>query len=91
MSNVSDTSKQAYLDLIPKLGRLQRQIYDFLQNQEHALTNTEISRHTGIAINVITPRILELRMKGLVYEATKRPCTMTGRTASAWRAQKEFI
>ena len=40
-----------------------------------------------LPINTITPRIFELRQKGLVVEHEKRKCTITGHPAIAWRVK----
>lgn len=47
-------------------------------------SNSEIARHLGLPINCVTPRVHELRQKGRVVPAMKRPCKVTGRYVIAW-------
>lgn len=89
-TNVRDTSLRAYAgDVKPTLGDRQRIVYRALQEQ-HALgvvsmTNSELAEMLSWPINTITPRIYELRAKGVVVEDCKRACKLTGRMAYAWR------
>lgn len=41
-------------------------------------TNTEISRKTGIPINIVTPRTNELIKDGILELGAKRECSITG-------------
>lgn len=65
------------------LGKRQRQVYETIQTNG-PITNCEISRHLGLAINVITPRTNKLVQFGLVEEKDRRKCNITWRTAIAW-------
>jgi len=66
----------------PTLGTRQQSVLDALRGD---MTNSEIALKLGVPINTITPRIFELREKGLVVEFTKRKCRVTGRTAISWK------
>lgn len=81
---VADTSLLAYSDIKVDLGARQKKILEII-TYLGSCTNTEITRYSGIAINRVTPRVLELRDKGLVILDTKRKCKVTGRLAMAWR------
>lgn len=77
------TSRRAWREEIqPHLGERQEAVLDALTGD---MTNSEIAAKLGASINTITPRIFELRAKGLVTEFTKRKCRVTGRTAISWK------
>jgi len=78
---MQQTSIIAYLQLQPELSTRQEQIYKTLQKIGVA-TNKDLSNNTGLPINSITPRILELRKKGLVK--AEYYTQQNGRTAIAW-------
>jgi hypothetical protein len=52
-------------------------------------TNNELAEFLQWPINIVTPRIFELRAKGKVEESSRRPDGVTGRRAIAWRIKKE--
>lgn len=93
------TSKQALqFPVFPKLGDLQRAVYYELACYPD-LTNQEIAKHLNLEINVVTPRVHELRREWLdqntgsispplVVPAGKRICRITGHRVMAWRAVK---
>lgn len=76
------TSLSAYRDVQPYLGERQALVLGALEGE---MTNSEIARAVNLPINVVTPRVFELRARGLVENAGKRACTITGRTALTWR------
>ena len=80
---VADTSLLAYTDIKSTLGTRQKEILEIIKYLG-SCTNSEITRYSGIAINRVTPRVLELRDKGFVILDTKRECKVTGRLAMAW-------
>lgn len=82
---VQETSRIAYAqDVFPTLGDRQHEVYEILKTAQ-SLTNSEISVLLDKPINTITPRVFELRHLGLVKEDKKRFCSITGRTAIAWK------
>lgn len=86
---MQQTSIFAYHSLDKKqIGKRQQQVLDALKEIQPA-TNRAISEHSGIPINVVTPRMGELVRKRLVNEAYTDFDT-TGRRAIFWtsRAQK---
>jgi len=82
---VRDTSVQAYRD-IKSLGARQKVVLDVIRYLG-APTNSEICRYLGLPINTITPRTYELVKKGMVCDAGKKECPVTGRIAYAWRVK----
>jgi Mn-dependent DtxR family transcriptional regulator len=83
MHNTQQTSLFAFIDIKPEITGRQKLVYEELQKHEN-MTNTEISQSLNIPINAITPRIHELRKKGLVNLATTRKCRVTGKNCCAW-------
>lgn len=78
-----DTSLLAYCDIKEELGARQQTILDVI-TYLGSCTNSEISKFSKLPINVVTPRVYELREKGCVVLDTKRFCKVTGRLAMAW-------
>ena len=85
--NMQDTSLEAYFDkVLPNINRKQKAILTFFYNYKNCnYTNAEISDKIGWAINRVTPRVLELRHKGLLISSGRRMCTVTKNSAYAWR------
>lgn len=91
MSQVTETSRQAYYSEIkPTLGERQKLVYGIFSGNTN-WTNSEIADYLGIPINTVTPRVFELRKMGLLVEAIKRPCRITGRTAIAWKIKSATL
>jgi hypothetical protein len=86
----ADTSLHAYALATQNLGKKQKEVLDTLRFFPDA-TNAEIAARLGWPINRVTPRMGELRTQGLVLEAGKRMCKMTGGTAHAWRAKHPVL
>ena len=87
---IQETSLWAYSVATQNLGKKQKEVLDALRFFPDA-TNAEIARHMGFAVNRITPRMLELRTMGLVLEAGRRRCKVTGGTAHAWKAKHPVL
>jgi len=64
------TSLLAYAEALENLSRTQVQVFKTLKQIEPA-NNQMISRELNWPINSVTPRIKELRKKGLVKEHNK--------------------
>lgn len=85
---IQATSLTAYHhEVKPNLGDRQRLVLDEIK-LHYNITNSELANHLNIPINTVTPRVHELRRKGLVIEDCKRTCRVTGRTAIAWKEWK---
>lgn len=83
---VRDTSLMAWMDLQPVLGEKQMCVYGMLKSLGSA-TNMEVAYLLGWSINRVTPRVLELRVEGLVVACGVRECKVTGRMAHVWRVR----
>ena len=77
------TSLWAYQEIQATLAPRQQQVYEALKRSE-GMTNGELSSFLNVPINSITPRIFELREKGLVREKEKRICKSSGFRAITW-------
>lgn len=83
---VQETSRLSYAqDVFPVLGERQHEVYEAIRTASQSLTNSEIAHILNKPINTITPRVFELRGMQLVSEDKKRSCSITGRTAIAWK------
>jgi hypothetical protein len=83
--SVQDISLFAHSVATQNLGAKQTQVLDALRFFPEA-TNAELGRHLSWPVNRITPRVLELRKMGLILDAGRRTCKVTGSTAHAWKA-----
>lgn len=75
---IQDTSLMAYQSIQDNLGQNQLLVYLMLKNLG-AANNKILARKLGWSINSVTPRIKELREKGLVFIDSKRICPITYR------------
>lgn len=81
---MQQTSILAYHSLTDvKLGERQQQVLEALEDIQPA-TNRMIAQKSGIPINVVTPRMGELRKKGKV-EQDFIGVDVTGRPAIYWK------
>ena len=82
--SMQQTSILAFHSLDPnKLNERQQQVLEALEEIQPA-TNRMIAQKSRIPINVVTPRIGELRKKGKV-EADHTGIDATGRSAIYWK------
>lgn len=85
------TSLHVYrTEILPQLGARQRTVYDLLESNIN-MTNKEIASQLNCDVCSITGRIKELRDLELVFEDGKRPCRITGRTATSWKVNKDTL
>lgn len=90
---VRQTSLEAYWgEVYPTLGRRQLEVLKVFQDSwsREGLTNMEVADILGLSINCITPRVFELRKKGLLIEERKRICSITKRKVISWSATKNW-
>ena len=80
---IQPTSLEAYKILIPELGIRQQQIYDIITEHNH-ISNLDISRISKLPINSVTPRVKELRDKGLVIQCGFKRDHITQRKMMCW-------
>lgn len=85
---IQSTSQEAYDKIIDKLGHRQMQVFHALQFIEPAC-NKKIASYLEMPINEITPRVNELRYKGVVKLAYKGE--YDGHKAIHWRTVEPRI
>jgi hypothetical protein len=87
---IQDTSLFTYSVATQNLGAKKKQVLDALRFFPDA-TNAEIAAYLKWPVNRITPRVLELRKMGLILDAGRRICKVTGSTAHAWKAKHPVL
>ena len=78
---MQQTSMDAYRSIKVQLNKRQQIVFD--QLQMGAASNEKLSNLLHLPINQITPRVLELRKKGLVKSMYQEP-GKSGRMAHVW-------
>lgn len=81
---IQETSLEAYKVLIPELGNLQEIVYDTITSHP-GMSNHDIARYLSWEINRVTPRVKELRDKGLVIVSHHKEDGITGRRVLCWK------
>jgi len=81
-----DTSVISYHEISEaELGGNQRLVYDVIK-QHPGLTDRELTRELGVSDpNKVRPRRFELVERGLVVEAGRRICSVSGKQALTWK------
>lgn len=82
---IQQTSIEAYQSIQPTLNQRQKQIYQIIKTHP-GISNNEIKRITKLGINQITPRVYELRQKGLVRCRGIKIDRITKRAVMCWEA-----
>lgn len=80
---VQETSLEAYKILEPELGSLQKEVYYIIQNNP-GMSNHDIARYLQWEINRVTPRVKELRDKGIVIYSHTKNDRITKRRVMCW-------
>lgn len=80
----SDTSAAGFAAVQKSLGRRQQEILRVFR-ASGAWSNRQISSITGIPINAVTPRVLELRQAGKLVHAGYTVDTLSGITVKTWK------
>ena len=88
MSGYQYTSALAFQSIKDNIGAKQYQVLCAISILGEC-NNQEIARHLGWEINRNTPRVYELRRKGLVEEIGKEKDAVTGKLTNFWRVKNE--
>lgn len=80
-----DTSIAAFHELQTgkHLNRLEQQVVNFLADSSRPASRSMIADGTGLAINSVCGRVNELIKRGILEDAGKMRCSVTGRTVHA--------
>ena len=81
---IQPTSLEAYQVLEPELGNLQRTVYQVLVFNP-GMSNHDIARTLHWEINRVTPRVKELRDKGLVIQNGSKIDRLTNKRVMCWK------
>ena len=68
-----------------KIGRRQEQVKVLLEQSDDPLNNRQIAELLDLPINTITPRVKELRVKGIIEKAGVKFDPVTNRNVIFWR------
>lgn len=81
---MTSTSLEAYKKINEDgiVGQQAEEILNFLKEHGEPMTNKEIQKSTGLEISSVSGRVNDLKKRGLVEVVGKRPCGVTGNTAS---------
>lgn len=82
---IQNTSLEAYKILIPELGTQQQIIYNVIIKHPN-MSNHDIARYLHWEINRVTPRVKELRDKGLVVCRNYKEDHVTKKKVMCWTA-----
>lgn len=81
---IQETSLEAYHILTPELGNLQETVYNTIIEHQ-GMSNHDIARYLNWEINRVTPRVKELRDKGLVWFSHYKTDGITNRRVICWK------
>ena len=78
------TSIEAYkkINKDGTVGQQAEEILKFLKSHGEPMTNKEIQQSTGLEISSVSGRVNDLKKHGKVVVVGKRPCEVTGNTAT---------
>lgn len=79
--NIQDTSLESFLKF--PMGKVQREVLNAI-GRHGPLTNHEIARIIGRDASTVSGVNVPLRKKGLLEDAGRRTCTVTGNECHAW-------
>jgi len=82
---IQNTSIDAWVELQPELGTMQNMIFNIIKIYPGS-SNLDISRITDKPINSVTPRVKELRDRGLVILSHYKTDRITNRKVMCWTA-----
>lgn len=85
---IAATSLEAYQEVKKTLNERQTVVLNFIR-QAGEVCNLDIAEGLGWPINCVTPRVLELRQKRLIYANSRRP-SQSGRLANFWKINPQI-
>lgn len=80
---IQETSLEAYRVLRPELGEQQEKVYNVIQAHP-GMSNHDIARYLGWEINRVTPRVKELRDKGIMIHSHTKMDHITKQKVMCW-------
>jgi len=88
LQGLRTTSLLAYAKALENLGERQMQVLVVIDKLEPC-NNLMISNSSGLPINTVTPRVNELKKKGLIKEDKIDVCPFTGRKTIFYKRVKK--
>ena len=79
------TSLEAYKILEPELGTMQYMVFNCINAYPDGVSNIDLCRMLKRPINTITPRVKELRDKGIVIYIHTKVDHITHRRVMCWK------
>ncbi|HEC82545.1 MAG TPA: hypothetical protein ENI53_01505 [Thermoplasmatales archaeon] len=93
--NIRQTSLIAFGEEFPHLGKRQYEVLKCIRDLNHHgiyPTDREIAKYLGYADpNRVRPRRHELMQYGLITEAGKKICPVSGRLAITWKISSRIL
>lgn len=83
---IQQTSIRAFREISEEINDRQAKVYNTIALMPK-INNTEIAKYLKKPINTITPRVHELRKKGLIKQAGTKKCPITNKTTMAWEIE----
>jgi len=80
---IQETSIESYYDMLPHLNNMHNMFYNLLKVYP-GCSNNDLSRISNHKINVVTPRVNELRKRGLVKFSHYKTDRITKRRVMCW-------
>lgn len=87
---ITDTSRESYHLLKPKLGEKQKVVFETISKAKRPVNNQEIADYLNKPISYITPRTSELVKRGVVEVAFKEVYPATNRRVCYWKIKNEI-
>lgn len=80
---IQETSLESWESIQPELGTMQNMVYNIIKVYP-GVSNHDISNIMSKSINSVTPRVLELRQRGLVMFSHYKTDRATNKRVMCW-------
>jgi DNA-binding Lrp family transcriptional regulator len=80
---MKNTSLEAFMSIRVDIGKRQLEVYKIIKKFQ-PINNREIAKRSCLPINSVTPRVKELRDKGIIRKHGIAIDTKTNRKAICW-------
>lgn len=87
--SLTDTSKEAWRSILPKLILTWRETVRVLIDKREGLTCDEVEVIAGMKHQTASARIRDLYLEGAILDSGERRPTRSGRSAVVWKVKPE--